>query len=317
MSGYEYLYVNGQVNGNPSFNAPATIDIKRLSPILKNTKDVVCSVERFYFHGARLPLFDTSVAQWKIGMRMGGGAISQYVVDWSTLTASHELYEAGTADSGTYLYSYVDFAAGINLAFENLAASLGIAEANRPQFSYDYESRRFILTTSDTFRASYEVVVTQPFQFALNTFDIVADSEAGWFRMDIVGEVTEQTEATLELLSPVMRIALRTRSLPVDYELLQPPSVTGGITDEIGSFLVDYKYTQSNNQSIQSILYSAGDADHRWHNMLTGTNLREFSVSFYWVDYGNVFHEMLLTQSSMAEIKLLFQRKGGVPLSPE
>jgi len=309
MAGIDYDHVNGTLEGNPDYPIDATVSINRSIPILKDVADVVTAVERFDLHGARLPLFDTTRNEWKIGMRpVGGGAVSQYIVDWSSFTGIRDFYEQGTGDADRYLYSYKDVASGIDLAFDNLASSLGIAEVDRPRFEYDLDTHRFHVVTTAAYRGAYDTLVNDSFQFALNTFDIILDTDAGWYVLDIQGDDFEQANATLEFLSPVRRIAVKSNGLPVKYELIDPPSTGFSIADGVGSFLVDFKYTQVNNQSIQALFYLPEGADQRWHNLTTGVDLRSFTLSFNWVGFDGVFHKILVPPQGSVTVKLLFQR---------
>jgi len=309
----QYLYVNGQVNGSKGEVVPATITINRQEPILETTDNTVVAVERFYLHGARLPLFDTQANVWTIGIRPTANPaapIASYNIVWDNLGTNRLFYErAGSEEAERYLYDYRDVATSITNTIALLCGTLSIPSVDFPTVDFDLDTKKFVFNTTDAFRATWDMFFNEPMMWALNTFPFHTETP-DWFKIEPTDDVETQSVQTLEFLSPVARIALRTRSLPVSYELLPPPvsPFAQVISDAIGSFLVDYKYTQTNNQSLQGILYSAADADHRWHNMLNASHITSMAISFLWVGYDNVFHQMTLPPSSFAEVKILFKK---------
>ena len=291
---YTFRYVNGVVRGSPGYLTPCEIAVRRNEPILTDPEKVKVAVERFYLHGVPLPLFDGSKV-WKIGLRdhsaSSGSPITSVQVRWSE----------------DYFFDYAEMVPDLNLALSDVATTVGLNPDDIPTFSFDRTSGIFSITTSSSFRGQVDLFFGEDMTWGLNTFQHEGVDNPGWYKIILNDDTATQSNATLELLSPVDVIALRTSGLPVEYELMPPPaSVQNDITDDIGSFLVDFKYTQSNNQAIQPILYSVSGSDHRYHNLLRTGKIQDFTVKFFWVDYAGTFHPINLPASAIAELKLMF-----------
>lgn len=288
-----YLYLNQSISGEAQKQINATVNIQRQEAIIKNTQDWVLSVERFFLHGVRLPLFDTNGGECKVGVKIISTSVIQYdVVDFSAF-----------ADENGYIYNIEDVATAINNTLTSICTINSIAPI--PTVIFDDKTLLFSVNSLDAFRNDNEVVFNETLRWYINSFYYTdADNDNEFFSIRLNGDIETQDTKTIEFLSPVSRIVIESYNMPVDYELLPP--VSGGVSQNIGVFLTDFLYYQTNNQSLQSIVFNASETDHRYHNLKEDDNFKGFNLNFVWYDYNGEKHQLFLLPKSKAGVKLLF-----------
>ena len=290
----KYLYLNTHLNGVPGANIRATLNVNRLSPVIKDTTGWIVSAERWSLHGVKLPLFDTEVRDIKLAFKDSTtGTITPATVTF--------------AGVGRYLYDYRDLAHAIT---NTMVAAFPGDPSDTPMMSFS--DGKFSFTTTAGFRADYELLVSDVWEFYFGTFDLYDNGDAGWLELILSGDVETQSDGTIEFLSPVARFAIETVGLPVVMELLQPSAGASAVANQESSILVDYRITQQTNQSTLTINYVAS-GDHRWHTMLPGSSFQSFTLTFHWVDYENKLTPLTLGENAFAEVKMAFVN--GVPMA--
>lgn len=296
----QYLYLTGQSIGD-SPSSPAIVRVNRQEPFLTNTTGWLVSAERWILHGVVLPVFDSSLRPITISFvsKITGEGLQ------ATASFSQEKRTVPVQFGTKYLYDLRDVALGIQNTFNQIGNDLNIPQDHIPVISTN--GRVFSITSTQAFRDQHDILVNEAFEYYFGTFDFRREDD------DYVLELNQDTEtqhsSTLEFLSPICRIAIGTQGLPVDYELIPPPSnASGVVANDIGSFIVDFRYIPSGNQSRVSLLYSATDSDHRWANLQNATELRTFSLEFSWYDYNNEKHPIILGTDGFAEVKMVFKK---------
>lgn len=294
------IYINTEIRGRTSHKVPAVVNISRDEEIISDEEGWKVCVERFYIHGAKLPLFDTQRPPWVIALR-----------DYDTDAVTTRTIEWG---GQRYLYDYRHVASYLTENITALATSLAIAEIDIPRFSF--ADKVFTIHTTNTFRESYEFLFNAEMAWALSCFLFAEDSLGEFERLVLEDDAETQEASTIELLSPVSRLALRTNTLPVQLEMLPPLDIDPDFPEEssnrTGGFLVDYKLSQLTNQSTQGIEYIA--PIRRWHSVKDYASVASFNISAHWVDYTGTYHDIMLpVRSSEFEIKVLFQKWGDLP----
>jgi len=272
----------------------AVVNIRRASPLFApgEDKNTVVAVERFYFE-SMLPLFDTSRYTFSVGMRAEGSTtMSSITIEWGS----------------QYLYDYRHVAAYINAAVQSIASSRGIEDANKPTFFFDAESCCFGVASTDAFRAGHQLLVSDDIHYCLHNFPYAEDTEdGGWWVLNLERDVEAQPLYTIELLSPVRRFLVDT-TLPIIKSMLPNRQRVEDASDSDGGFMVDMDYFQESNQHIIPIPFSVGEkAVHRWSNLLVGSQLREFSFTFYWLDWSGVLRPLVILPQGTLDIKCVFK----------
>lgn len=295
------VYVNSQAFGKANQIIDAIIDVQRQIPVVENTEDWKVAVERFYFHGALLPLFDPQAGTCTVTIEtIVGGAMTTQDLDFSP-------YQ----ETDGFIYDYKDVAKAMNDAFDALATTLTISGPNTPVMSFNPTTKVFSITTNSTFRSAYKILFNEHLFFYMPSFDYVNFLSSPHF-LDITGDTFTQHTQTIEMLSPVSRIVITTSSLPVRSELLPPPKDANTSIAGVGAeseFLVDFKYTQQNNVCMNHIEFVASDSDHRWHDMKEVQGLTKYKMAFNWYDYNNVGYPMKLYEKSSCDVKLYFAKE--------
>jgi len=280
------------MTGNNQQLIPANVSIKRQSNILNHPEDYIVSIENFFLMGVRLPLFKITF-DYVIG-----------IYEKSSGTIYHDNIDFTDWNEDGFIYDYDDVAAGIQKTLESVCSAQSVESI--PTFSFDDKTLVFSIDSSSNFRDDYEIVFNENMVFGFNSFPL-SKLDDEFYSINLKGDRETQDNKTLEFLSPVSRIVLESNNLPVNSELL-PPSGSGEISNNIGVFLTDYKYFQSNNQSIQTIVFSAAESDHRYHNLNESNTFNQFNLNFVWYDYdGNKYQVFLFSELSKAGIKIMFK----------
>lgn len=288
----DYVYVDDFQKGTPDKTVDAVIKVNRTGNILPDEyKYARTAVERFFLRTV-LPLFDTTQFSWTFGLRSEGS---------SSIVA----VDAKWPDT-QYLYDYRQVANVVTNALQTLCASKGIEDI--PTFHFNPTTGTFALISTEAFRAGYEVFVSDDFQRTMSTFQYSDDGkEGGLWRLDLTQDVEEAPIQTLEHLSPVNFILVRT-NFPVQGTLLPNPVSVDSVSNQDESYLVNMKFIQNNNQSIVDIPFSVGDgATHRWVNVIGGGNARKFEYSFFWKDYADVVRTIVIPPWGRADILAQFR----------
>ncbi|KAA0174409.1 hypothetical protein FNF27_04202 [Cafeteria roenbergensis] len=287
-----FLWVNGRMSGTQSTEAQVTIN--RRDPLFPVGEDghTLTSVSRYRLIST-LPLFDTKHwSDWAVGIK---GKSS------STLQTQDVVWPAEQ-----WLYDYRDVAERVDTAMKALATSAGLSPADFPRFIFDARDGSFAVVSSEAFREEYDVYFSDAIKYCLNTFYWKPYSPEMW-RMVLTTDVEEQPIQTLELLSPIDKIVLKT-SLPVSFEMMPKPEHPASISYEDGSFLVDMYWTQANNQSTVMTQFSVGDQSvARWYNMERGESIRKFHYEFFWTDRSGQMHDLKIHPRGYVDLKAVFK----------
>lgn len=284
-----YLWVNGRISGTQ--NTEAQITINRRDPLFPVGEDghTLTSVSRYRLIST-LPLFDTKHwSDWAVGIKgKSSSTLQTKDVEWPA----------------EWLYDYRDVAECTDNAMKALAVSIGLSDI--PRFVFDATDGTFAVVSSEAFREEYDVYFSDAIKYCLNTFYWKPYNPEMW-RMVLTADVEEQPIQTLELLSPIDKIVLKT-SLPVSFEMMPIPERPASISYEDGSFLVDMYWTQRNNQSTVMTQFSVGDQSvARWYNMERGGDIRKFHYEFFWTDRSGQMHDLKIHPRGYADIKAVFK----------
>ena len=283
--------VEARQSGEESGNIPVVLPVNRTEPILDEHDSTQVCIER-YGLTFEIPLFDTTRQTWSLGVLPSGSPAPTM----ETMTSPDQ-----------YLYDYRDLA---DLMTETLAAACtaaAIPAVDHPEVIFDASTSLFTFVSTAAFRAGNVVVFSRSARYSLNTFRWTEISP-GLFATAFSLDEETQPIPTLEKLSPVSKIAIKT-NLNVDYELM--PSATGNATDissTDGQFLLDARSVQRNNESFITDAFAVGDGVlPRWHNMMGTCEVKQFTLSFFWVSHKGVFHELELPPDADADLKLHFR----------
>lgn len=290
-----YIYLNERAKHDTSqgFQSICEIKVNRQDVILSNPTNYKMSVERFYLHGIRLPLFDPSKV-CQIGVRnTGSGEIKM-------IAANFTPYK----ESDGYLYDYGDVALAVNQALLDACAYFGTDAAT---FDFDDKTLRFSITSTAAFKIGYEVVMDQQTMYYFSSFNFKKIDD-DHYAVKLFLDTEIQDSGSIEFLSPVHSIVIESDNLPVVAELLPPYSNSTSISTNAGVFLTDYKYYQSNNQSMITVDFQASNTDHRWHSLTHTQSFTAFNLRWVWYDYDGNKKYIYLTKPAECGIKILFQR---------
>lgn len=290
-----HIYLTGQAHGVNGTSSVARVNINRQTDVISDTTGWLISVERLIMNKILLPLFDPNLNTPTISFQnIGSGAVTSEVVDFSA-------YD----DTDGYIYDYHDVASAISNTFDSLCTTLSIADV--PTMTFDETTNKFSINSVVAFRNAWKIGLNNDLFTYMPTFNYESVLSSPYY-VELSSDTDSQYVATLELMSPVSRIVIRS-NLPTVNELLPPPfnqpDAVAGSADT-ASFLVDFDVQQANNQPVSLIKYSARDKDHVWHNFKESRNINSFYLDFYWYDYNNVGHPIALNANSQIDIKLYF-----------
>lgn len=294
----KYIRLTGQAHGTDSIQNVAEIKVYRATPIILNSLGWDVGVERLIMKNIKLPLFDPSQSNVTIYFQnISSSVVSSQVVDFSP-----------HSDTDGYIYDYQDVAEAISTAFTTLCASLGIAQV--PTFTFDSESLKFTVNTVSAFRTDYKIGFDTNLYSYMPSFDYLSVLSSPYY-IDLVngGDASVQYTSTLELISPVASIAVKS-DLPASNDLLPPPF---GSVDTIATsydeakYLIDFDVQQTNNQAENLIRHSNKLNEIAWRNITSNNKIYNFYLKFYWIDYKNNSHLMYLDQNSVINLKLIFR----------
>ena len=276
-----YLEVDGVMKGEAGAMKEGIVNILRSGSLFApgEDKNTVVAVERFHFE-TFFPLFDTERYVFAVGLRnVGSSSITSLTIEWGT----------------KYLYDYRHVGAYINNALQSICTQMGIED--KPIFFFDASSSCFGVVSTDAFRESYQLFVSEDIHHCLNTFAYGDDAEdGGWWRLELEQDAELQPIQTLEFLSPVSRILVDT-TLPIVKGML--PNVQR---------LEDRSTTQDNNQYIVQVSFAVGDqSTHRWSNLLPGSQLDSFSFSFFWLDWAGNLMPIVIPPQGTLDVKARFK----------
>lgn len=289
----DYTWANGHFTSTKD-DTPSKVSVVRRSDILvKDGERAQVSVSRFQLR-AQLPLVYTGHLNWAICIHPKGDPGAKVFVD---------------VDFGTdgFLYDYRKVARTVSNTLSTVADGLSILEADWPAMKFDAKTVLFSVITTSTFRSSWEIYFNPKMADDLCTFEFEDNG-----MLVIEEDITEQPEDTLEFLSPVKKILLKT-TLPIKGELnpIEGEGNSSLISNNTETFMVDMTWNQLSNKRIPTIQYTVGDASagsgvYRWYTLLS-LDVKDFIVEWFWVDKHGVNHPILLSSSGYADLKVVFR----------
>lgn len=287
---FKSIFVEARQSGVETGDIPIVLPVNRTEQILEpDLEHAQVSVER-YGLTAEVPLFDMDRQTWSLGVIVTGSPATM-----ETMTLPQR-----------WLYDYRDLAELMTTTISTACTTASIAPIDHPEVSFDPVTSLFTISTTAAFRAANALMVSRSPKFSLNTFPWV-DAGNGLFALSTLEDEETQYAPTLELLSPISKIAITTE-LQVDFELMPSEDDPTAITKDDGQFLVDARYVQTNNESIVTMAFSVGDRVHaRWHNLLNTYEIKKFRMMFHWVSHSGTFHELMLPPDANADIKIHFR----------
>lgn len=280
----EVSYINTEAN--PSI---ATTQIERMEkPLIKDPiNEYVCSIDRFYLHGVRFPIFQVpSNFNLTFGIQtIIGGALTE-----------------GNIGGAEFLYNYQDLITRLNTELTTIGTAHGVGGGDIPVFSFDILTDLFTITTTAPFRATYTLQMNSALYKMFSTF-IATTADFITYTLTITGNTTTQYASTINMINPVNKIVIST-TLPIKEQLL--PNPIGSMITSLNakSILTDYKMTSSQSSSIYDIEFTT--TEYRWIT-LTDTNIRTFVISFEWANYERNYYNIVLDQGTTAGILILFK----------
>ena len=293
-----YKRITGQVHGDDGIQKVAVVQVNRGSPILENSFGWDVGISRLIMKNIKLPLFDPSQS-----------SVTIYFQNISTSTVTSQLVNfAPLVESDGYIYDYQDVAAAINNAFAALSATLSIVDV--PTFTFNPENLKFTVNTVSAFRSSYKIAFDSDLYSYMPSFDYESVATSPYY-LDLSnnGDTLQQYTSTIELISPVASIAVKS-DLPASNDLLPPPfgssSDIASVFDE-AKYLIDFDVQQTNNQAENLIRHSAKLNEIEWRNITSNTDITNFYLKFYWIDYKNNSHLIYLDKNSVINAKIIFQ----------
>lgn len=292
-------YIDGKVTGVSGSKVLSEIVFEREDPILARDDGIKeVAVERFLLHNVVLPLYSNTKT---LVIRLVGASTYSATVNFSSLV-----------DSNGFLYDYRDFATAISNALTSVCASAG--EVNVPTFTFNASTNLFSINSVSAFRSAWTLQFNYALYWLLPTFDY--SSSSGQVFDDVIdtwdlilnSDTVTQSNSCLEFLSPLDVILIKSIQMPVAEELTPAPVGANIISNNSTSYLMDFKYIQSNNQFRNTITYNSLENDKRFHDIVKHGDIKKFSIRFQWADYDGNVRDIYLGSNSIAKIKLYFRK---------
>jgi len=294
-----YTRLTGQAHGELT-RKTAEIKVYRSSPIVQNSLGWDVGIKRLIIKNVKLPLFDPSQYPATVYFKnISTSVVTAQVVDFTP-----------HSDTDGYIYDYQDVGDSITDAFAALCVTLSITAPDIPTFTFDSGSLKFAVNTTAAFRAAYKIAFDTDLYSYMPSFDYESVFSSPYY-VDIAngGDKTEQYTSTIELLSPVASIAIKS-DLPAANDLLPPPfnkpNSIATSYDE-AKFLVDFDVQQTNNQAENLIRYNAKLNEVEWRNITSNNDITNFYLRFYWIDYKNNSNLLYLEKNSIITSKIIFR----------
>lgn len=288
-----HTYLNVQYINLTTTPTRATTQVDRMEKPLEHnrTHEYLVSVDRFYCHGIRLPVFqlpnnyDLTISIQTI---IGGATTN------TNLTSATSQF-----------YNYQDLVTLLQTAITSGATAHGVAVIDIPVITFSDTSSNyslFTITTTANFRALYRLGMNAPLYKMLNTFPATT-TDYNTYYLTITANSTLQPESTINMLSPVSKLLITT-NMPVKQELIPNPiGFDFTISQNAKPILTDFKMTASNASTYFDIQFTT--TEYRYISLLSG-DWNRFDIEMRWQDYENVDYPIYLDLGSVIEIKLLF-----------
>tara|TARA_Y100000780_G_scaffold35307_2_gene28531 strand:- start:40 stop:912 length:873 start_codon:yes stop_codon:yes gene_type:complete len=287
-----HTYVNGDQLSN-SDSATARIEINRQNAVITESRNTDVSIERFVLEGF-FPLFKVE------------DDISIGIINISSGIPVYQEIDFSPKSRGGFLYNYRHVAEAVQTALNTLCSALSITDV--PEFKFDGFDK-FTISTTSAFRGAWQIAMDSKMYRYFNTFDFETSKFPYILYLD--QDVEEQKTRTTEFLSPVKRVVLKT-NLSVRSEYLPDPSVdnnnNNAVSSSDGQFLVDYRFFQSDGNPLQELFFSASGTNNRWHNVIDGSTVQNFYVTFEWIDVNNNSYPVTLKDGCTASLKCYFSK---------
>jgi len=302
MADTDFLFVNGHtVNRDNTESKESVIGIRRGDSLFgtSDNEHIHAAVSRFKIM-CDLPLFSVAdnEGKWQIGIQ-------------STVPGSPITMVPITFGADEYLYDYEDIPEYVNPVVDGIASGLSIVPTDVPVFSFDPENNRFSWTTTTTFRTNWNIIVSSMFRVMTHSFRYKPTGE-GNYRLVIRDgvDIYQQSNQTIEIMSPVEKIVLKT-TLPIIREEVPAPGAENADnpTRQTESFMIDYYYNQINSQTITLVQQSVGDNSvYRWYTLISSRDISTFEFEFLWNDHYGISHKLPIIPHGYADIKTVFKR---------
>lgn len=319
-------------------------DETRNSNILMKPNDYFLSIIRFSLDTPSLPVWipeivlnqsDVNKTVYKFYIKnLNNGTFIERSVeyiqsDYTVPQPAAPIVKQDLTNEYYFVNTYEQFIKMLNTTLFYMTTMIS---SNSIFFEFDVTTSLMKLNVPAALYNNYEIYVNKNLQTLLSTFsfDYVNDATMGdVYKFNFYNSVTnnviyntisylvmKQESTSICLLNPVKSIVFTSNMLPIEKELISPPSIFGkdrnlflnGNNSEVNSIITDFEVGMSNGNTYKNqIVYEP--AIYRLIDIRGQEPLNNINIQVFWCDkYGNL-HNIKLNSGCGCNLKILFRRK--------